>query len=281
MLIGRSGRDNGVASQGCRAATFTLSADSPRKFAWSLVEVVGSQREKGRRDASRRWVQQQRRHRGREGERRPRDLRALLASNSKRARATCLEYSLVIFPSGHPPVSLFSLPFSSLLFSSLLFSSFLISFLLSVRLTPERYFICKAAACRLPLLLLILCAQECLLASSKISCYQTMTAPERGIKRRRGTDQVKYILFDFYFRFVSFVRFFDGFISRLVSLTVSLRRRRSPFSSLFLPFFFLFLLVERRACFAAHLTRQNRTSNSFNGILNASSPLQRAAVFAS
>ena len=138
MLIGRSGRDNGVASQGCRAATFTLSADSPRKFAWSLVEVVGSQREKGRRDASRRWVQQQRRHRGREGERRPRDLRALLASNSKRARATCLEYSLVIFPSGHPPVSLFSLPFPSLLFSSLLFSSFLISFLLSSLLSAWR-----------------------------------------------------------------------------------------------------------------------------------------------
>lgn len=123
MLIERSGRDNGVASQGCRAATFTLSADSPRKFAWPLVVVVGPRRERGRRDASRRWVQQQRRHRGREGERRPRDLRALLASNSKRARATCLEYSLVIFPSGHPPVSLFSLLFPSLLFFSHLFSS--------------------------------------------------------------------------------------------------------------------------------------------------------------
>lgn len=148
-----------------------------------------------------------------------RDLRALLASNSKRARATCLEYSLVIFP----PVSLFSLSLSL--------------FLPAGRLTPERYFICKEAACRSPLpLLLISRAQECL--SSKIPRYRTMTARESGIKGGRSRET--HILLDFYLRFlpitneVSFVRLFDGFISRLC------------FPAAFLPL----------ACFA-HLTRQN------------------------
>ena len=132
-------------------------------------------------------VQQQRhRERDRERERIPRDLRALLASNSKRARATCLEYSLVIFPSGHPPFHS-SLP-SSLCFSLLSLSLFFFSSS-PVQLTPERYFICKEAACRLPLPLLISRAQECLLAGSKIPRYRTMTARERGIEREEEEEE--------------------------------------------------------------------------------------------
>lgn len=53
-----------------------------------------------------------------------RDLRALLASNSKRARTTCLEYSFVIFPSGHPPFlcSFISSLLSAWLLSDILFA---------------------------------------------------------------------------------------------------------------------------------------------------------------
>ena len=98
----------------------------------------------------------------------PRDLRALLASNSKRARATCLEYRLVIFPPGHPPFPCSFLP------------PLIPPAPPPARLTPERYFICKELVCRLPLLL-ILCAQEFLLGSAEISyCSRRNRGRERG-----------------------------------------------------------------------------------------------------
>lgn len=126
-----------------------------------------------------------------------RDLRALLASNSKRARATCLEYSLVIFPSGHPS---FLCSFISSLLSAWCLSDILFAKSL-------------AAGCHC-----FLSYMRRNVASLEISCYRTMTARERGIKRREKiSDWAKYILFHFYFRFVSFVCFFDGFISRLYS----------------------------------------------------------------
>lgn len=157
---------SGPRSPGCHASHFyTFPPGAPQKFAWfSTGAVVGDER--GRRGVGVSWL----RNRSVDEER---GCAARLKGSTRVEFQACSRYLPGIssrYISARPPsVSLFSslpplIPPASH----------------PVRLSPERYFICKELVCRLPLLL-ILCAQEFLLGSAEISyCSRRNRGRQRG-----------------------------------------------------------------------------------------------------